>query len=79
MHHSARPSRAEARLGPQELMSLFHSHRPDQREKEEYARTGGAGFMAIINEISYQVHVVFRSTLGDRNKQEEYTKKIYYI
>lgn len=37
---------------PQELMSLFHLYRPDQREKKEYARIGGANFMGIINQIS---------------------------
>lgn len=26
-----------------------------------------------------EIEVFYGSTLGDRNKQEEYTKKIYYI
>lgn len=52
--HTAVQDQADLRHGPcsQELMSLIHLHRPDQRQKKEYARTGGASFMGTINEIS---------------------------
>lgn len=52
--HTAVLGQAELRHGPhpQKLMFLFHLHRPDQREKKEYAKTGGASFMGTINEIS---------------------------
>lgn len=52
--HAAVQDQADLRHGPcsQELMSLIHLHGPDQRQKKEYARTGGASFMGIINEIS---------------------------
>lgn len=36
-------------LSKSQLVSLFHLHRPDHRQRKEQARTGGASFMGTIN------------------------------
>lgn len=36
-------------LSKTQLVSLFHLHRPDHRQKKGQARSGGASFMGTIN------------------------------